>query len=571
MKSTRAFLGPAVVLVISMVTGGWFLQRGVAQDQNVYLQVRLLQEVVDRISDLYVDPVDEAELYDSAIDGIIRELGDPNTAFLDSSAYENLRIRTEGEYGGAGLEIVPRGEWITVVGPLPGTPGARAGIRAGDQIAEVEGRSARGWSSNRMVDALRGQPGTSVAVKIRRPGVQQLVPFSLTRAIIQVRSVPFVTMVSPGIGYVPLQMVSESSEEEVRKAVASLEDEGLRGLILDLRRNPGGLLDEGVELADLFLERGQSIVETRGRAAGQSESFAATGSELLPGLPLVVLVDERSASASEIIAGALQDHDRALVVGVPSFGKGSVQSLYRLSGGNVLRLTTARWYTPSGRSIQKAFEERATHGEDAVLTLDGGWLERSDTAGLPTFSTDSGRRVYGGGGITPDLLVLPDTLLDAEEAAVLRLFQAAGSLWTALFNHSVSYLQDHPGLREDFQLTSSEMEAFFMRFPEYGVDAAPEVIRSAERFLRYHLEREIALQKWGDEGEFRQKLPNDLQIDRAIELLNGAQTREALFRVAGIELGGGTSEREQGDDPGVVVGLDAQVAAPSGDGGARPE
>lgn len=537
MKAPRSIVVPALVVVISTLTGGWFLQQGVAQDQNVYLQIRLLQEVVERISDLYVEPVEADALYDSAIEGVIRELGDPNTSFLDARDYENLRIRTEGEYGGVGLEIVQRGEWITVVSPLPGTPGQRAGIRAGDEIAEVSGESARGWDSERAVSVLRGTPGTSVDVKIRRPGVEGLIPFTLERAIIQVRSVPFRTMLSDGIGYVPLRLVSETSTDEVRKAVESLKDEGMRGLILDLRSNPGGLLDGGVALADLFLDPDLTIVETRGRAPGQNEKFGASRPQEFDGLPLVVLLDEASASASEIIAGALQDHDRALIIGATSFGKGSVQSLFRLTGGNVLKLTTARWYTPSGRSIQKPIEEQMTLGDRSALTIDGRWAEHTDLEGRPRYTSTGGRTLYGGGGITPDLLITPDTLNDDERAAVQELFQSAGTFNLALFNHAVRYLQQHPDPQEGFRLSQADLAAFQQVLLDRGVDVAPDVLDRAERFVRYQLEREIALQKWGDLGEFRQTLQHDLQVQRAVELLREAPTPEALFRVAGVENG----------------------------------
>jgi carboxyl-terminal processing protease len=253
------------VILVAVFSGGWFLQQGVEQQQNVYSQVRLFEEVVDHVSARFVDPVDRSRLYDSAIEGVLRDLGDPNTSFLPAQAYENLRIRTEGEYGGVGLEITERNGLITVVTPLPGTPGTRAGMRAGDAIVEVEGESTEGWSVDDAVDRLRGRPGTDVAVTVRRPGVDAPIPFTVTRAVIELLSVPFAVEVAEGIGYVPLQMVSESSSREIRDAISSLQEDGLRGLILDLRGNPGGLLDEGVAISDLFLDPGDAIVETRGR------------------------------------------------------------------------------------------------------------------------------------------------------------------------------------------------------------------------------------------------------------------------------------------------------------------
>ena len=219
MRFLRSILGPAFVLAVALLTGGWFLQQGVGQEQNVYYQVRLFEEVVDHVANHFVDSVERDELYDAAIEGLIEDLDDANTEFLTASDWSNLRIRTEGEYGGLGLEIVQRDNWITVVSTLPGTPGERAGIRAGDRLVEVEGESAEGWDANRAVSVLRGRPGTEAEVRIQRPGVESPIPFTLTRAVIQVRSVPFATMLDSGVGYVPLQIFSESSEDELRKAV----------------------------------------------------------------------------------------------------------------------------------------------------------------------------------------------------------------------------------------------------------------------------------------------------------------------------------------------------------------
>jgi carboxyl-terminal processing protease len=521
------------VILVAVFSGGWFLQQGVEQQQNVYSQVRLFEEVVDHVSARFVDPVDRSRLYDSAIEGVLRDLGDPNTSFLPAQAYENLRIRTEGEYGGVGLEITERNGLITVVTPLPGTPGTRAGMRAGDAIVEVEGESTEGWSVDDAVDRLRGRPGTDVAVTVRRPGVDAPIPFTVTRAVIELLSVPFAVEVAEGIGYVPLQMVSESSSREIRDAISSLQEDGLRGLILDLRGNPGGLLDEGVAISDLFLDPGDAIVETRGRSVGQNETFAATRPQSYGDLPVVVLVDERSASASEIVAGALQDHDRALVIGATSYGKGSVQTLYQLHGGNVLKLTTARWFTPSGRSIQMDPEDRDSRVRRATIALDGSPVERQDGIERPPFQTFGGRVVYGGGGITPDLIVVPDTLTSDESEAVRTLYRGAGTFNVALFDFAVKYLQEHPQLEPGFQLTPTEMGGFYESLVEQGLEVEREVFDATGRYVLYHVGREIALQKWGDEGQFRQVMARDLQLRRAMELLEEADTPRGLFTLAG--------------------------------------
>ncbi len=538
MKDSRSILGPAVVLAIALVTGGWFLQRGVGQETNVYVQARLFQEVMEHVSEQYVDPVDRSGLIESAIEGVLEELGDPHTSFIDAATWESFRFRSgaDAEYGGVGLEILKRDGWVTVIAPLPGGPAIRAGIRAGDQIVEVEGESAEDWETDAAADRLRGSPGTDVAIMIRRPGVDDPIPFTLTRDVIELLSVPFSLMVEDGVGYIPLEVFSETSGREMRDAITSLRDQGMTSLVLDLRDNPGGLLDEGVSIADMFLPSSSAILETRGRAAGQNQKFAASRPALLPNLPVVVLVNQGSASSSEIVAGALQDHDRALIVGGRSYGKGSVQTLYRLSGGNILRLTTARWYTPVGRSIHMTREEQMASRapETSTLALSGQRVLKDDREGRPTVESMGGRILFGGGGITPDVTVLPDTLTLAEQEAVQRVFRSAGVFATALFNFSVSYVQEHPDLELGFVSSGADLDRFYRYLvDEHEVELDRADFMAARRFVRYQLEREIALQAWDEEDAFRQIRTRDAQLNKAIELLQNSESPQALFQAAG--------------------------------------
>jgi carboxyl-terminal processing protease len=338
------------------------------------------------------------------------------------------------------------------------------------------------------------------------------------------------------IAYVPLLTVRETSAEEVRAAVDSLREEGMRGLVLDLRGNPGGLLDQGIAVTDLFLEPGQGIVETRGRAADQNETFTASRPDRYPGLPVVVLVDGTSASASEIIAGALQDYDRAVIIGETTFGKGSVQSLYRLTGGDVLRLTTARWYTPMGRSIHLDPEDRAEGEPTHTLSISGQLVDPVETEGRPEFESASGRLLYGGGGITPDLFVSPETLTPREVEGVQGLFTRAGGFSLALFNFAVEFVAEHPDLQPGFEVSAADLDGFFEMLPDFGAPLDREAFDSAERFVRYHLEEEIALQAWGDAGQFEQLRRHDLQLARAVELLSSAGSPgELMVEIASAE------------------------------------
>ena len=537
LRDSRSAWGPPVVLVVALITGGWFLQRGVEQEANVYLQARLFQEVLDHVTERYVDPVDRSGLIGSAIEGVLDELNDPHTSFIDAETWDGFRFRSgaEADYGGVGLEIQNRDGWVTVITPLPGGPALRAGIRAGDRIIEVEGASAEDWETDQAASLLRGSPETDVSLLIDRPGVDEPIPFTLTRAVIELLSVPFATTVDEGVAYIPLQVFSETSGDEVRGAIERLQEEGMTSLILDLRGNPGGLLEEGVGVADLFLTNGAPILETRGRASGQNQNFGAVNPEMVPGLPVVVLVNESSASASEIVAGALQDHDRALVLGTRTYGKGSVQTLYRLSGGNILRLTTARWYTPVGRSIQIVRDEQAEDaaGESSALGLGGERVLKATPEEGPTVESFGGRTLYGGGGITPDLVVLPDTLSAREQGAVQRLFRSAGAFATAAFNHAVSYVQDHPDLATGFALTPADLDRFYRTLiDEHEIVLDESDFVTAVRFVTLRLERQIALQAWGEEGAFQHTRRDDRQLNDAIEILKQADTPEALFTLA---------------------------------------
>lgn len=563
MDRRRIALAPVLVLTSALLLGGWFLQQGVGQEQSLYFQARVFQEVVDHVAERYVDPVERSDLYQDAINGVLESLGDPNTSFLDARSWENFRIRTEGEYGGVGLEIVDREGWVTVVSPIPGTPGFRAGIRAGDRIVEVDGESAEGWSSDRAADRLRGRPGSEVKVRMGRPGIAEPIDFTIQREVIQLKSVPFVTMVEEGVGYVPLRVFSESSEAEVREAITGLRDQGMRGLIIDLRGNLGGLLDQGVAITDLFLGAGLPVVETRGRAVDQNGVLRTSRPEAYPDLPVVVLIDESSASASEIVAGALQDHDRALVLGATSFGKGSVQTLFRLTGGNVLRLTTARWYTPAGRSIQKDFEEQLSLGVRGVPTLAGPLAERPDTVGKARVTSMGGRSLLAGGGITPDLLIVPDTLTQVEQAAVRSVYQQAGTFNTAMFNFSVRYLQENPGLPRDFTLGDETLERFYTSLEASGVTVGRESFDEASRFIRFQLEREIARREWGEDGEFLHTAPGDRALQRAVEFLREADSPGSLFNLA-VRAGGGSTGGEVSPAAEDAARIGSALPAPAG-------
>ncbi|MFC1639687.1 S41 family peptidase, partial [Gemmatimonadota bacterium] len=336
-------------------SGGWLLQRSSERSKNVYEKARLFDDIVAHIAEYAVDSLGEAELYEMAIDGLVGELNDPYASYLRPEDVAELRERTSGDYGGLGMQIDVRDGWITVIAPIAETPAEAAGIESGDRIVGVEGESTYGWRNEQAVRELRGEPGTDVRIAIARPGVPEPFDLTLTRASVHVKSVQSALLFGDRIGYVSLAFATMGSTvvEEVRHAVDSLRGDGAQSLIFDLRDAPGGLLNEGVTLTDLFLEEEQVIVRTNGRNPAVRGAYDAGVPEAWPGMPIIVLVNGGTASAAEIIAGALQDHDRAVVVGTPTFGKGLVQTVFPLGPNRAIQLTTGRWQTPSGRTIQR--------------------------------------------------------------------------------------------------------------------------------------------------------------------------------------------------------------------------
>ena len=546
MTRAKAVAVPAVIAVVAIASGGWFLQSDVGPGANLYLQARVMEEVVSRIERHFVDEVDVDDLYDAALESVVHSLNDPNSTLMQAPRWEDMQIRTRGEYGGVGLEVTQRDGFVTILAPVPGTPGSRSGIRPGDRIVEVEGQSVEGWSTDQVADLLRGEAGTSVRMGVRRHGVERVIHYEITRAVIQLSAVPFAVLLEGGVGYVPVEIFNGTTTSEVAAKVDSLVGEGMESLIVDLRRNRGGLLLEGVSLSDMFLDAGASIVEVRGRESPVEHYRAGTDQEL-PAMPVVVLVGYGSASASEIFAGALQDHDRALLVGAPTFGKGSVQSLFPVSGGRVLKLTTARWYTPSGRSIQKEPSEQLVTTENGVITLGGELVRFPNLKDRARFASAGGRVLYGGGGIVPDLWVLPDTLTAEESVAVRTLFAINGEYVRAMQNWAVRYLQDHPALEPGFVITDVELADFHAMLVEREVEITLEELHRVRRTVEYHLGSEVALQAWEDRGRFERNAAFDAQLQRALELLRAARSPQDLFRLA--EAHSANSERVgDGDD-----------------------
>ncbi len=532
MKGQRFFL-LALVGVVSFLSGGWLLQRGASQAGNVYQQARLFDDVLGYVADFYVDSLGEAELYDLAIDGLLQQLEDPYARFLRREDFEELTENTTGNYGGLGIRIDVRDGWITVIAPIAETPADDAGLETGDRIIAVDGRSTYGWKSDKAVSELRGEAGSEVTITVARPGMPEPMDVTIERAIIHVKAIQLATLLDADVGYVSMvnASVSETLADELVEAVDSLRGAGATSLVLDLRYNPGGLLDQGVEVSDLFLEPGATVVSTRGRARGSTETYRSRAEQRWPDLPIVVLVNGGTASAAEIIAGALQDHDRALILGTPTFGKGLVQTVYRLGQSEALRLTTARWYTPSGRLIQKPMTEEplivAEAGEG------GSVLAGADTNQV--FLTDAGREVRGGGGIRPDVTVSPDTLTDVEQ----NFYRALGAKLPVYQDVMTSYALELKGegsvTDSSFQVTAHMRREVISRLAERDVEVAAELLAGAGDLIDRQLGYEIQRYVFGRQSESLRRLQHDRQIERTIELLRQATSVPELLALAAAE------------------------------------
>src|SRR5438270_5381539 len=402
----------------------------------------------------------------SSIDGMLRTL-DPHTTFLEPKEYADMQDRQKGSFYGLGILVTKRNDQVTVITPLEGTPAARLGIRAGDVISEVEGVATDELSLDEVVKRLKGPKGTTVHIKIMRVGMKEPIPLSIVRAAIPTNSISNVLMLKPGIGYIRIKDFTATTVRELDEAIDRLKSQGMQKLVLDLRQNPGGLLDAAVGVADHFLDKGQMIVYTKGRTPDSAQDYLAPGKHQQLDQPLVVLVNRGSASASEIVSGAIQDHDRGLVVGETSWGKGLVQSVCTREYGPGLALTTSKYFTPSGRNIQRDYS--SFYDYYVADETEEGQATEVPLKDRKVFKTDTGRVVYGGGGITPDVFVKPAPLTRTTQILEVR---------SAIFNYGVDYASKHPDLNKELVITPQIIEDF-IRFAADKEIASLDDIRQA--------------------------------------------------------------------------------------------
>jgi carboxyl-terminal processing protease len=521
----------AALLLVPIVAGGFLLQ-----EPPLRANAKLFEQVLALVSRQYVDTLNNNELLARAARGLVKELHDPYTELFTPKESDEFSRGTNGRYGGTGMLLFEDDEHaITVQRVFPNTPADEAGVREGDRITAIADSATARWGITKVSDRLRGSPGSRVTVTFARPSVPTPIRLIFTRREVHVPAVPYTTVVN-GVGYIPLQTFNENATEEVEAAVNKLLAQGAKGLVLDLRDNGGGIVEQALHVSSLFLKDSQAIVTVRARGAADEVS-KTSGDHVAKGIPLVVLTDGGTASASEIVAGALQDHDRALVLGATTYGKGLVQSLYGLDGGYSLKLTTGKWYTPSGRSIHRerritedgrVLEGRLEDGRIVEGAPDSAETEQS-RAKRPQFRSDAGRVVYGGGGIVPDFFIREDTTSTLRQEFLRSVAAKGPQIQTVLQQYS-GELRER--VARDFVVSSAWSVELRRRLKTSGVNIDARYDSVATALLSDWLAHRIARRAFGDSEAKKRWIGDDRALSRAIELLQQSRSQQDLLRIA---------------------------------------
>ncbi len=544
----------ALLVFVGLLGAVWIIRQDRAQavgDQQYDL--KLLQQVVERIRAKYVDDLNEGEAFDAAIKGMLGTL-DPYTEFLEKKQSDEMKMmQIQGTYGGLGIRIQKQENALVVVALFDDTPAFEVGLQTGDRIVRIEESSTADIDVSQAADLLRGSPGTSVKISVSRDGEDAFIDFTVTRAIITIPVVPYVGMLEGGTGYIKLNQFTEDASMQVEQALKQLQARGAGGYLLDLRGNPGGLLEQAVDVAGKFLPEDRLIVYTMGRPGSDQRSYHAPESYTLEDAPLVVLVDRYSASASEIVAGAIQDWDRGVVAGQPTFGKASVQQIFPMDQGTALKITTARYYTPSGRLIQKTGERLDDSGAAESA------MGETDEPDRTSYETRIGRTVYGGGGIAPDV--------EIEVPAYPNLIRALNNQ-SMFIKFAIHYVSNNPVADQaTFDVTDEMIDAFrrfvetrsftYTSVAEQSLDDLEEIVRdrapsedvmaslddlrgklNRQRQLEYARHRdllvarigtEISAKLWGTAGRYAFAARHDPQIRASLEILNDEREYRKLL------------------------------------------
>ena len=521
-----------LILLVFVAVGSFLLgntvNRTIHAADNIFASTKLLMGVLSLVDENYVEEVQPGELIYAAIDGMLEVL-DPHSSFLSKESFAEMGERFSGKFYGIGIEFDVLDGFLYVISVIDESPSEAVGLQSGDRIVRIDGESAIGIKHDEVRQKLRGEKGTRVDVTIERPGVEEWFDVTITRDRIPIRSVRTAIMLEDNTGYIQLIRFAKTTSRELEAALDKLQQDGMERLVLDLRGNSGGYLDQAVEVSSKFIPEGHVIVKTMGRNRSSNQTFKSLRGVNHRDMPLVILLDHRSASASEIVAGAVQDWDRGVIAGTRSFGKGLVQTLFaepHLTDGSALKLTTARYYTPSGRMIQrdyknKSFEEYV-EGSFAESGEEADDAESAADAERPEFTTAGGRTVYGDGGISPDVLI---TTPKRKYPFVIGKYRGWVPFDRACFEFANTYGVTRQDLKGDFDTFLNEFEvddamlaAFKAQVRDSGLSFTEEEFNDDLDVVELQLKRSLARNLWGDEEASRVAAAGDEQLQQARQL-----------------------------------------------------
>jgi carboxyl-terminal processing protease len=509
----RAFLGVVMVFVLPMMLSCLLtVEAGpVPKEDQDRESLRFFNNMLVLVESNYASRIDPEKAVYGAIDGMLRTL-DPHSKFLEPKAFKSLREDQTGSYAGLGIQVQSLFGKVTIVSrPFPESPAEKAGLRVGDMITHVDGKSTEGLAVEDVVSKLRGVAGTKVHITVSRPGEEKPFELDIIRAALKKYTINFSYMIRPNVGYIKIDSFAETTGKELQESLKKMDPTKLEGLVLDLRGNPGGLLQEAIKVGEAFLQRNELILKTGGQTSGSVQEYKAKSNNSDPKYPLVVIVDQNSASASEIVSGAIQDHDRGLIVGETTFGKGLVQSVYTLrnNGGDAgLLLTTQKWYTPSGRLIQRDYSQISQF--DYYNHRDKG----NDSKKKEVYFSDQGRIVYGGGGITPDVIV---------ERPQLNPFQTTLLENFVFYSFAEAFFKTNPAITTSFQVSPAMVEDFKKELRRRQIPFTDKDVQDNLDFVKMRIRHEIFYKRLGNAEAQKVLDEGDVQIQKALEMLPEAK------------------------------------------------